>query len=56
VSARQEPVLAELPARGAEPYGLAVTDDAVWATSLVAGTVTWIDPRTDRVAASRPGP
>ena len=32
---------------GQEAYGLAVTDDAVWATSFQAGTLTRVDPATN---------
>ena len=37
---------------GSQPTRLAVTDDAVWVTSLVGGTVTRIDPRTNQVVAT----
>ena len=32
---------------GQEAYGLAITDDAVWATSFQGGTLTRVDPATN---------
>ena len=51
IDPRTNRVMATVPV-ASEPTGLAVTDDAVWATSLVGGTVTRIDPRTNRVVAT----
>jgi len=36
---------------GQEAYGLAVTDDAVWATSFQGGTLTRVDPATNTAGA-----
>lgn len=36
---------------GQEAYGLAVTDDAVWATSFQGGTLTRVDPATNKPGA-----
>jgi YVTN family beta-propeller protein len=51
IDPRTNRVVATVPV-GALPFGLAATDDAVWVTSVVDGTITRIDPQTNHVTAT----